>query len=379
MSSTDESQHIYNVAFQRKLEGIVAIGIACVLLGGLWWLFTERARWNRIYVASRTHLGRFQAFGSDYTFQIDCSCPDSVVEGSTVNLTLTLRVFHIMPPAGNNSPPVDIRVDAGSTATKLQPVDIPKLAEMNQGEEVFIPLKMQLIDVRSDLSEIHIRLVSPLSARHDSVTILDYPWPITSRPSLHQVIIPYLYASAVFVAICVPLFWWWHSLREIQERKEKQIDTASSLARANPATARYAWDLAQIKLEAYFDRNLIQVNLVFWVALIVMGIGFLFVLVGVWLAYRRPEVIAPPLVAAVSGIITQFIGVTFMVIYKSTMSQANEFMTVLERINSVGMAVQILDSLKEGTELKDKTRADLATLLTSPRPIVQSPTLGMVR
>jgi len=30
-----------------------------------------------------------------------------------------------------------------------------------------------------------------------------------------------------------------------------------------------------------------------------------------------------------------------------SMTQANEFMTVLERINSVGMAVQILDSLKE--------------------------------
>ena len=42
--------------------------------------------------------------------------------------------------------------------------------------------------------------------------------------------------------------------------------------------------------------------------------------------------------AAVSGIITQFIGVTFMVIYRSTMAQANAFMVVLDRINSVGMA-----------------------------------------
>jgi hypothetical protein len=104
---------------------------------------------------------------------------------------------------------------------------------------------------------------------------------------------------------------------------------------------------------------------VFWVASIVMGVGFLFVLVGVWLAYTRPSDIKPPLVAAISGIITQFIGATFMVIYRSTMAQANEFMTVLERINTVGMAVQVLDSLQDGTALKDNTRAHLATLLLS--------------
>jgi len=39
------------------------------------------------------------------------------------------------------------------------------------------------------------------------------------------------------------------------------------------------------------------------------------------------------------------IGVTFMVIYRSTMAQANQFMEVLERINTVGMAVQILDTI----------------------------------
>ncbi len=52
-----------------------------------------------------------------------------------------------------------------------------------------------------------------------------------------------------------------------------------------------------------------------------------------------------------------------MVIYRSTITQANEFMTVLERINSVGMAVQILDSLPEGTDLKNTARADLSMLL----------------
>jgi len=82
-----------------------------------------------------------------------------------------------------------------------------------------------------------------------------------------------------------------------------------------------------------------------------MAVGFSFVLAGIVLSYRQQLSTnahpATPIVAAVSGIITQFIGATFMVIYRSTMAQANEFMTVLERINNAGMAVQVLDALPE--------------------------------
>jgi TRADD-N domain-containing protein len=80
----------------------------------------------------------------------------------------------------------------------------------------------------------------------------------------------------------------------------------------------------------------------------------------------HPEVTPAAKVAALSGIITQFIGATFLVIHRSTMAQANEFMTVLERINTVGMAVQVLDSIPEtNAALKDKTRAEIVRLLLS--------------
>jgi hypothetical protein len=67
-------------------------------------------------------------------------------------------------------------------------------------------------------------------------------------------------------------------------------------------------------------------------------------------------------VAAVAGIISQFIGATFMLIYRSTMAQANAFMLVLERINTVGMAVQVIDVMPNDAE-KNSVRADIAKLL----------------
>ncbi len=50
-----------------------------------------------------------------------------------------------------------------------------------------------------------------------------------------------------------------------------------------------------------------------------MVIGFGFVLAGVILALNDPEKPGTAVLSALSGIITQFIGATFMVIYRSTM------------------------------------------------------------
>jgi hypothetical protein len=156
-------------------------------------------------------------------------------------------------------------------------------------------------------------------------------------------------------------------VRARQRREEAQLaKIAEAEAKAENATdkARPAWTLAQTKLEAYFDRNLLQVNQVFVVAIAVMIVGFAFVLFGVAISFGQSKVLPISYVASGAGIITQFIGATFMVIYKSTMAQANQFMSVLERINTVGMSVQVLDSIPEtDTELKNKSRARIVELL----------------
>lgn len=152
------------------------------------------------------------------------------------------------------------------------------------------------------------------------------------------------------------------------ERAARQrIANIEVKAEKEPAKAKFAWELASAKLEAYFDRNLTQVLMIFTVAIFAMLVGFGFVLWGVWLAIKTPGQ-NTSWIAAISGIITEFIGVTFMVIYRSTMSQANAFMQVLERINTVGMAVQILDSIPDAeAQLKNATRADLVRLLLSSK------------
>lgn len=65
-----------------------------------------------------------------------------------------------------------------------------------------------------------------------------------------------------------------------------------------------------------------------------------------------------------AGMLTQFIGATFLLLYRSTVQQMMMFNATLERINTVGMAWFIAqaidDSLPEGKSIKNDACKALA-------------------
>lgn len=146
-----------------------------------------------------------------------------------------------------------------------------------------------------------------------------------------------------------------------QEKIEERIDRAEQAIVEHPEKTRPLWDLARSRLELYFERNLSQIKSIFWITLIVMAAGFVMIGYGINKAFDNQSINAS-LLAAASGVLTEFISVTFLFIYRSTMSQASDYVRTLERINAVGMSMQILDSIPDSeAELKNKVRADLVT------------------
>jgi hypothetical protein len=189
-------------------------------------------------------------------------------------------------------------------------------------------------------------------------------WRPETRSSFASAIAPFAYSAAAFICALMALLIIDRRFRQVRKRAEQQLLEIRTQAAARPGETHFAWESARIKLEAYFDRNLLQVNLVFWFAVFVMAVGFGFVLAGVVVALKNPSEAKTAALPAAAGIITQFIGATFMVIYRSTMKQANEFMSVLERINTVGMAVHELDRIPDQQEeLKNQVRAHLVQAL----------------
>jgi hypothetical protein len=153
-----------------------------------------------------------------------------------------------------------------------------------------------------------------------------------------------------------------------QQSKSVKVKISQAEARLEkePEKAKPAWDLARATLESYFNRNLSQITSIFWLSVVVMMIGFGIIVWGISQSIQNPTTLLPAAIASIAGIITEFIGATFLFIYRSTVQQATNYSKTLERINSVGMAMQILDTMPDGAnsgDLKSQTKARLIELL----------------
>ncbi|MEZ8918369.1 TRADD-N-associated membrane domain-containing protein [Vibrio lentus] len=54
----------------------------------------------------------------------------------------------------------------------------------------------------------------------------------------------------------------------------------------------------------------------FWLTTLVMIVGFFLIGFGVVKAFENPDFLTPALLSAVSGLLVNFIGATFLVLYK---------------------------------------------------------------
>jgi hypothetical protein len=157
-----------------------------------------------------------------------------------------------------------------------------------------------------------------------------------------------------------------------EERLEARIDRAEQVAVENPDKPGPLWEAARARLELYFQRNLSQIRSIFWITCLVMMAGFVMIAYGLSTA-QSDQAIKGSALAVGAGLLTEFVAATFIVVYKSTMSQADTFVATLERINSVGMAIQILDSIPDSEgELKNQSRADLVRQILEKRPREES-------
>jgi nitrate reductase gamma subunit len=204
-------------------------------------------------------------------------------------------------------------------------------------------------------------------------SLLPYWWDV--RPEIVNKIFPglgYIIIAIGVVIVAIKFLEALHRSSRSFEFGSLQVEFSEALQRAHeePDKVKPAWDVARVKLESYFDRNLSQINYIFWLSVVVMLVGFCFILFGISGFTTNPQgdktisATSPAAIAGAAGIITEFIGATFLFIYRSTIEQASNYTRTLERINSVGMAMQILDTISpDATGLQDQTKAEIVKLL----------------
>lgn len=113
-----------------------------------------------------------------------------------------------------------------------------------------------------------------------------------------------------------------------QEARKDKIEEVEQRVREHPEKPQLAWDLARTKLESYLDRNLSQVRSIYWLTLLVMFVGFGFILYGLYHAFQSPDKLPVSIVASASGVLVSFIGGSFLLIYRSILAQSKEYVAV---------------------------------------------------
>jgi hypothetical protein len=138
-----------------------------------------------------------------------------------------------------------------------------------------------------------------------------------------------------------------------------RIQEVESTVEAQPEKIRPMWELARRSLDLYFARNLFETRIIFSITLLVMVVGFGLIGYGVLRAFRAEQFNAAILTTC-SGVLTEFIAATFLIVYRSTVNQAKEYVGILARLHAVGIALHLLDAIPETDQNKNKTRSELA-------------------
>lgn len=183
----------------------------------------------------------------------------------------------------------------------------------------------------------------------------------------------FLFLLILFICSVVTKGFLEHLISKENEAKksleiEQNISDAKENVKINPNTILPIWDLASNTLQKYYNKNIEQVNSIYKLSIAVMLMGFVLIvsiiISSIYFSINSDFAV----LGIVAGIITEFIGATFLFIYKSTVKQALEHSKSLEKINNVGMSIKILESIQTEKDNRDeltKAKIEIAKKLLS--------------
>lgn len=151
----------------------------------------------------------------------------------------------------------------------------------------------------------------------------------------------------IFIArIIIAVLFEEHKKTKDEKDISDNIEKAKAEISEQPDKIKPVWDLANYTLQKYYNKNLSQVNSIYKLSIIVMVMGFLLIVSILIASIFLDKEIEFESIGIIAGIITEFIGATFLFIYKSTIKQALKHSNSLEEINKVGMSIKIIESLE---------------------------------
>lgn len=171
---------------------------------------------------------------------------------------------------------------------------------------------------------------------------------------------------------------WWIRARSTVDRQIAALDRqvgerakkAASQSEQQPATNKTVWEEHFNRQQQYILVNLRQNQGVFRLAISMIIFGLLLICFGLIQDYLsatpRDSAIAwsGSWAAIIAGLVSQFVAGTILVVFKSVFQQTTDYYKSVERMASIGIAMNMLDTLPTGDpEFKSRIMASLAKVV----------------
>lgn len=220
------------------------------------------------------------------------------------------------------------------------------------------PLARWVVGILSSLWLV-IALVVGVYAKAGPIVILERP--LSLETILPLLVAPSFVAGFMLLAILVSLGKASDNetllnrlLRDTREPGHKSQDTSPS-----PEQQTKVFDILSViesnldQLIDYYIINKAQANTSFRASIISISVGFLTIIVGVWLAYASGGDKTAAYISVAAGIMLQFIGGTFFFLYNKSLIQLNFFFARLALMQDTMLGIRLADSIPDGKEKRN--------------------------
>ena len=146
-----------------------------------------------------------------------------------------------------------------------------------------------------------------------------------------------VYSIGFTVIFILTVFQPFDDKREQQEEKIKREE------KEQPDKIKPTWEYGKVELMEQLEVTKKHIRITFWCSIFAI-IGGLFLIFKIIVTQDLDRDIS--ILGAIGGVIAEFIGGTLLLMYKSLISQLNENLKILERLNFVGIGIKILDTIE---------------------------------
>jgi hypothetical protein len=152
-------------------------------------------------------------------------------------------------------------------------------------------------------------------------------------------------------------------LRQEREEIQQRIDQETQ----PDITDNILLNLNQIN--EYYTINKSQARSSFRSSVFAIIVGLLTIIGGVWIYYLQPESnVQLAAVSTMGGLLAEFIGAAYFVLYNKTMDQANRLHDRLVKMQETMLAINLCGQLEEGPSRHDAIKQVITALLTRDAP-----------